>query len=254
MSYKYLLRPDPPDMRDFLYASPHFQSAAQLPKSVDLRSNCSNVVDQLSLGSCTANAIASGLLEYVQLAQKKPLVPMSRLWFYYMERLAENTVDEDAGASLRDGMKIASVQGCVPEQEWPYDITKLADAPPSTIASDGAPYKITSYHRVSDLMGVKAALASGHPVVMGAVIYSSFESSSVARTGLVPMPKKHEKQLGGHALLAVGYQDDKKHVIVRNSWGQWGDKGYCYFPYEYFGTAFISGSFNSLISDLWVGM
>ena len=60
------------------------------------------------------------------------------------------------------------------------------------------------------------------------------------------MPSKDEKCLGGHAIMAVGYDDDKKVFIIRNSWGvEWGDKGYFYMPYE-----FILN--KDLCSDFWV--
>jgi C1A family cysteine protease len=35
----------------------------------------------------------------------------------------------------------------------------------------------------------------------------------------MPMPSKDEKVLGGHAVLAVGYDDAQQQFIVRNSWG-----------------------------------
>ncbi|HBN08566.1 MAG TPA: hypothetical protein DD435_07915 [Cyanobacteria bacterium UBA8530] len=55
----------------------------------------------------------------------------------------------------------------------------------------------------------------------------------VASTGIMPMPKPSEQVFGGHAVLAVGYDDAKKVLIVRNSWGSgWGDKGYFYMPYD----------------------
>jgi len=92
---------------------------------------------------------------------------------------------------------------------------------------------------------MKHTLSAGWPFVFGFVVYESFESGITAQTGIVSMPKKGEKVLGGHAVVAVGYSDDKKWIIVRNSWGsKWGDKGYCYMPYAYF----IS---SSLSSDFW---
>lgn len=41
------------------------------------------------------------------------------------------------------------------------------------------------------------------------------------------MPKKTESVVGGHAVLAVGYNDKQKRFLIRNSWGdKWGRKGY----------------------------
>ena len=35
-------------------------------------------------------------------------------------------------------------------------------------------------------------------------------------------------------MVVVGYSDDTKFFLVRNSWGKhFGDDGYCYIPYSY---------------------
>jgi C1A family cysteine protease len=67
----------------------------------------------------------------------------------------------------------------------------------------------------------------------------------MAKTGHLQMPLSGEKQLGGHAVLAVGYQDSSQTFIVRNSWGtDWGIKGYFTMPYPYL----LQGT---LASDFW---
>ena len=81
---------------------------------------------------------------------------------------------------------------------------------------------------------MKACLASGWPFVIGFSVYESFESSAVARTGLMPMPAHGEALLDGHAVLVVGYEDARQVFITRNSWSaQWADHGYFYMPYAY---------------------
>jgi C1A family cysteine protease len=100
---------------------------------------------------------------------------------------------------------------------------------------------------VSDsLLEMKSALASGYPFSIGVAIYQSFESQSVALSGMVPMPKTHSEQmLGGHAMSVVGYDDSKSCFLVRNSWGHgWGIGGHCWMPYEYLTSP-------SLTSDIW---
>ncbi|MFH0772349.1 MAG: C1 family peptidase, partial [Candidatus Omnitrophota bacterium] len=58
----------------------------------------------------------------------------------------------------------------------------------------------------------------------------------------VPMPKKKERAIGGHAVMAVGYNRSTERFIVRNSWGKdWGKDGYCTMPFEYLQT--LSGDF-----------
>ncbi|SPF37543.1 Xylellain [Candidatus Desulfosporosinus infrequens] len=245
----YKLKPDTKDLRDRVFRSTQFKTITVLPKNIDLRFGCSPVVDQGELGSCTANAIASGLREYWENSSGK-LTMLSRLWLYWEERNTEGTVNEDAGASIRDGMKILQKIGCAPEADWPYDVTKFTQTPPSKANLDAPQFKITEYHRVTNLTLLKIALSEGYPLVIGIKVYESFESDQVAQTGIVPLPKQGEQFLGGHAVLAVGYKDDAKIqgqgvVICRNSWGEnWGDKGYFYLPYSYF---------NNYVTDMWTG-
>ncbi|MHB8125066.1 MAG: C1 family peptidase [Desulfitobacteriaceae bacterium] len=248
MGRVYKLKPDTEDLRDKVFRAIQFKTITVLPKVVDLRSGCSGVVDQGDLGSCTANAIASGLREYWE-NQTGKLTLLSRLWLYWEERYIEGTVNEDSGATIRDGMKVLYQLGCAPEADWPYDITKFAQTPPEQATTNASQFKITEYHRVTGLTTLKTALAEGYPVVIGIKVYESFESDKVAKTGIVPLPKRGEQFLGGHAVLAVGYKNTNNKgqgfVTCRNSWGEsWGDKGYFYLPYSYF---------NNKVIDMWTG-
>jgi len=248
MDRKYGMIPSPKSLSYKLYSSTKYQTEDQLPKKVDLRDQCSPVVDQGQQGSCTANAIVSGLREYLLIKSGAKLVPLSRAFLYYEERKKEGTVDQDAGAMPVDGMATLKNLGVCPDSQMPYSDTDFTTAPTSQDIIDAAPYKIAEYHAVSSPALMKAALAEGHPIVLGFLVYSSFESDNVAKTGIVPTPNVNKEQLlGGHAVLAVGYDDANKWVIVRNSWGKaWGDKGYCYMPYGYFTP--------HLVSDYWVGI
>jgi C1A family cysteine protease len=243
--HTYGLIPDRQDPRDC--AAP-MRITGALPPIVDLRDKCPPVYNQGQLGSCTANAIV-GLREYWEVAHGKPLTTLSRLMLYYQERAMEGTIQEDAGAQIRDGMKALVKVGVCPETDWPYDISTFADKPDdySQCLSDAAPWRINAYHRVSDLDGLRQQLAGGFPLVMGIQVYAGMESPATARTGIVKVPKKGERLLGGHAILAVGYNDHIRHVTIRNSWGAaWGAAGYGFLPYTYFSKA-------GLVNDLWTG-
>jgi C1A family cysteine protease len=244
---KYLLKKDPQDLRDKVYRS-EYKDATKLPASVDLRSFTSPVVDQGQLGSCTANAIVSGLREYLELKNGSPLTRLSRLFLYWHERSIEGTVEQDSGAYIRDGMKVLQSIGCPPETDFPYDTSKFTDKPSDQAEADAGAYKINEYHRVMDFSAMQVALAGGNPVVLGISVYSSFESQLVAQTGKVPLPKRGEQLLGGHAVLAVGYKKIGRtlYAIVRNSWGTgWGDQGYFYLPKTFFDKGYVS--------DMWTG-
>jgi C1A family cysteine protease len=247
---KYGWNPDLPDARDHLYAAPPAIVGA-LPPATDLRSHCPPVYDQGQLGSCTGNAIA-GAVQFDRMKQSvtgAQLVP-ARLFIYYNERVIEHTVPQDSGAQIRDGIKSVAQQGACFESgphAWPYDITKFATKPAAGCYDVAKLDKAVQYSRLVPTQPLlKGCLASGYPFVFGFTVYESFESQQVASTGIVPMPNlKTEKVMGGHAVLAVGYDDSKQRFIVRNSWGPgWGLAGYFEIPYAYL-------TDTNLADDFW---
>ncbi|MEG2182971.1 MAG: C1 family peptidase [Oscillospiraceae bacterium] len=211
--------------------------ALALPRKIDLRPECPPVFNQGELGSCTANA---GVAARMMLGQIKFV--LSRLYLYYRERELEGNVDEDAGATMRTICRALKKHGVPREILWPYIISNFAKKPKFWADLNAKKHKITAYRSFDcptcgDVIDqTKRYLAVKKlPVLIGITVYESFESLKTTRTGKIelPIPQK-EKELGGHALLIVGYDDQKRHFIVRNSWGsKWGDKGYGYMPYEY---------------------
>ncbi|MFE2997189.1 C1 family peptidase [Nocardia sp. NPDC059246] len=236
--------PDLPDQRDHLYAAPA-ATIAQLPPSVDLTSKFAAVYDQGKLGSCTGNGIA-GALQFdamkEQLADES--VP-SRLFIYYNERVMEGTVGQDAGAMIRDGIKSVATVGACPESEWPYDISEFATEPPKKCFTDAAEHRAIQYSRVArTLSQMQGCLADGYPFVFGFTVYESIFSPEVDKTGDIPLPAANEQVVGGHCVVAVGYDDSRSVFRIRNSWGTaWGRNGYGTLPYAYM------LSVNA--SDLW---
>jgi C1A family cysteine protease len=254
---RYGWKPDLPDQRDFSYAVPR-GVAQNIPAGVDLRPQCPAVYNQGRIGSCTANAIA-GAVEFDLLKQGAPDFMPSRLFIYYNERAIEGTIGSDSGAQIRDGIKSVASQGDCPETLWPYDDTPAdpttgvfpPSAPAATQPSPGCyaaaqQYEALQYLSVDqNLADLKGCLASGYPVVFGFTVYQSFESDAVAQTGDVPMPSGTDAPIGGHAVVAVGYDDEDQLFICRNSWGPgWGDAGYFYMHYSYLLD-------NNLSSDFW---
>lgn len=234
MQYRYKLQADKPDERDFVYAP---EQATPSTSGVDLRPQLANIpiFDQGQLGSCTANAMVAATEHLLSVANTQAdgyYFNLSRLFLYWKERELENTINEDSGAIIRDGLKVLNQTGVCRESFFPYDASAFANTPSQDANSDAPNYKIATYTRVNGVEDMKTCLSEGYPVIFGMEVYSGLESPEAAQTGMVPMPSPNENSLGGHCVLAVGYNDT--HVIVRNSWGEnWGDKGHFYLPFDY---------------------
>ena len=232
---------DKPDDRDYSYV----MSNRGQQDVVDLRPFCTPVESQGSLGSCTGQAIA-GAIELLNNRNRKP-TDVSRLFIYYYERAMLGTINYDSGAYIRDGIKVTNKQGAPLERLWPYNIREFKNKPNVLAITDGLKRKVSRYERVSNHDGCLDAINNGFPVVIGFMVYQSFMSQAVARTGMMTYPNiRRERLLGGHAVLLVGYDKAKQHYIVRNSWGtNWGDKGYFYMPFKVVQDSRMS-------SDFWI--
>ena len=224
--------PDQPDPRDHVRAIP---KAAALPRTCDLRNLCPPVYDQGQLGSCSANAIAAAIEIDLRAAGRPNWMP-SRLFIYYNERAKEHTVGKDAGAQIRDGVKGLAKLGVCPEVLWPYHVDKFTDKPAPDCYRAAKENLALSYARIAHVVpeAIEQVLFSGKPVLFGFTVYDSFEGPEIAQTGILNLPGKFEGNLGGHAVLCVGYDRPGQRFLIRNSWGTgWGLGGYFWMPYEF---------------------
>jgi C1A family cysteine protease len=234
--------PDLPDHRDIRYSAV-YRIPKKLPQKTDLRLQCPPIEDQGELGSCTAHAL-TGALEVLEKKDGLPVVQFSRLFVYYNERAIEHTIAQDSGAMLRDGIKSLVKKGACSEMKWPYIIARYTVKPGTACFKEGLDHQITAYQRIDTVDQMRACLAEGFPFVFGFTVYESFQTQAVARTGTVSMPNRRERVLGGHAVLAVGYNDAQKRFVVRNSWGpDWGMGGYFTIPYNYLASRDLSDDF-----------
>jgi C1A family cysteine protease len=260
---------DLPDCRDLSHHSseieairakskPLKKAVKTAPKKVDLREWCSPIEDQEELGSCTANA-GIGLLEYFQKRAYGKHLDGSRLFLYKVTRdLLKWTGDQ--GAFLRSTMKAMVLFGVPPEDYWPYEIEDFEIEPSAFCFSFAASYRAFKYYRLDPpgqpfaetLEAVKTSLAAGLPSMFGFTVYSSFPPLGDGK-GEIPFPVVGDRVEGGHAVVAVGYDDGKKigsatgALLIRNSWGLgWGADGYGWLPYKYV-TAGLADDFWSLV-------
>lgn len=235
----YSWRPDVADHRDHTYSA-----TGPVPNHVDRIGLGNPIEDQGQLGSCTGNASTSAAEIVCKLTY-----PLSRLMSYYDGRLIEGTVNQDSGCMIRDVIKGISTYGVCRESYYPYNIARFTRKPSQRAYTDGKKLlpKIKAYQRLSTLADVKAALAAGLPVVFGFSVPEFFESQQVADNGIVRVPTRSDKIIGGHAVVAVGYddRDPKPFVWVRNSWGtNWGIDGYFKMDQGWWNTR--------LVDDMWV--
>lgn len=237
--------PDLPDHRDHVYEPPK-GLGRRLPEEVDLRRRMPPVYTQDDLNSCTANAVAAVVQCIHRMQGEEDFMP-SRLGIYYMERKLEHSIGFDCGAMLRDGIKVVRKFGVWPEAMQPYILSRFKRPPSKACLAFGLEHQAIHYARIDhrDLKLVKRRLASGLPFVFGFTVYSGFETPQVRKHGILSLPKDGEKCEGGHAVVAVGYSDARKALLVRNSFGpQWGRGGHFWMPYAY-------ATHGDLAEDFW---
>ena len=229
---------------------PSEDALTKVADKVDLRTvgKFPPVFNQGQLNSCTANAASAALYFDMDKQGLTDIFIPSRLFIYYNERALEGSIDNNAAVSMHDCIKTISRTGVCKADAWPYDANKYQDKPPQSTYDFAKGHKAIKYHKISaNLSHLKACLKDGYPFIFGFKIYPGFESSAARASGIVPMPKAGEKSIGGHAVVAVGYNDSTEQILIRNSWGaDWGQGGYGYMPYEYFTSS------KDLAFDYWV--
>ena len=256
--------PDLPDFRDYTEDNPlvadvlkatslrRTTRGAKFDAAIDLRNWFATipVEDQGNLGSCTANA-GVGLVEYFERRAFGRHLDASRLFLYKVTRNILHLTG-DTGAYLRTTMGALALFGVPPEEYMPYDIARFDEEPTAFCFAFAHNFQALKYYRLDTvdikktelLLSIKNHLNSGLPVMFGFVVYSSYHQADT--NGKIPFPAPGERRMGGHAVIAVGYDDGLEitnnnngvtttgALIIRNSWGaDWGDKGYGYLPYEY---------------------
>jgi C1A family cysteine protease len=234
--------PDSEDKRDRKYTS---KKPLNLPSKVDFRDRFPQAWNQGTLGSCTAHAVGAACLYQDIYDSDHPITVPSLLYIYYMTRALEGTIGIDAGATIRNTVKSVVKFGYPLDDLWPYKITDFRKRPDDAVISAAAREKVSSYERIDrDLSHIREILSQRDPIVFGFTVFESIYDLDVERSGIIPLPKKREKVIGGHAVLACGYDDERKALIIRNSWGkEWGEAGYGYLPYGFIESSRLSGDF-----------
>ncbi|MBD3885574.1 C1 family peptidase [Phormidium tenue FACHB-886] len=207
----------------------------ELPHKVDLRKHMSEVEEQVGK-SCVANAFV-GAYEYLAKRELGESGNVSRLFVYYNARAREGCEHEDGGSQMYCAIDSLIEHGACCEDIWANDELLICEEPDANAYEHAANFKITEAECIeTDLDLWRHTLAEGYPIAFALNTFESFDDATSNR-GRVSMPKRSDnvrETHGWHAMLCVGYSDKDRMFVVRNSWGTaWGDRGYCYIPYDY---------------------
>lgn len=215
----------------------------ELPRSVDLADRMPPAGDQGNQSSCVAWAVGYACKSYQEKYEEN-----SSYWngssinrrAVFSPAFIYNQINNgvDGGSLFTDALNVLSQQGAVKWADMPYNENDYSTRPNSSIKAKAKKYKIDFWRRVNfaDSKEVKAQLNAGFPVIIGAMIDRGFVNGGKNNSGRdFIWNSTGGKQLGGHAMLVIGYDDNKSAFKVLNSWGQnWGKKGYCWISYSLF--------------------
>jgi len=232
-----------------------YEGHGQLPASVDLRDELTDIQNQGSLGACSTFASVAAM-EYL-MKKNQQESDLSETFVFYNARKADGTENENTGTTIYDAITAMHDHGICLESLHPYNADGYATAPTDEAFEDGLKRRVVTAKnlRFTDDINhnvnlVKSAVADGFPVVFALNIYDSFDASFDTTRGFIKRPTdeevkeyydKHGDKRRFHAMTICGYSDEQRVFIVRNSWGtRFGDKGYCYLPYSYVGDKKLS--------------
>jgi C1A family cysteine protease len=242
--YKLNYVRDDIDNRDFKYKTifknPK-KAISKLSNYIDHTINMSSVKNQGSLGSCVAFAVTAmkewqeyqehqqELLEGKRDLRKGKEYNLSEAWIYWNSKKIDPWPNSE-GTSIRYALKVLNKIGVPTESAWPYNVKTIGK--PKKWAKLIARWNvIKKYWRIDTLTELKLALIKS-PVPIGIPCFE--EIYNISSDGIIPYPKNPNNIIGGHAICCVGYDNNKKLVKFKNSWGvNWGENGYGYLSYKY---------------------
>ena len=204
-------------------------------------------IETQKIGDCTAHSGTYAYETYIKfLEQEDPthikFSDLSRLFLYKTTRNLLGWKG-DTGAYLRTTMKAMAKHGVLPEEFYKYDVSKFDREPPASIYDIAKDFQALIYYRLDKhlwspekiINSIKLNICSNRTCMFGFTIYSNMGNS-----GNVALPRKGDRERGGHAIVAIGF--DNKYKIAKsigafkcaNSWGKkWGKGGFLWLPYDY---------------------
>jgi C1A family cysteine protease len=235
---------------------------ASYPSAHSLRNYVDTILNQGDIGACVSHSAVQALriLMNKTNSSRSFLSRMtssgtsfwgSRLYIYDNARRIDGTpLTEDVGTTNISACVALDQYKVCSEDIWPYSRANMITAPPHDAYVTASTFKVFEYSTVdSSPEAFKAALNAGFPIMIGIAVFPSFIHSGLKGSdGVVPMPNEsRETPVGGHSMLAVGYNDDTRLITVLNSWGSsFGDKGFVHLPYEFLFSDKYAGDFVAI--------
>lgn len=248
-NFKLNWKPSPKDERDFKSLR-FLASPVKLPAEFELDRKIP-VYNQGGIGSCTSNSACSCFrYEVAQITNNFEFEP-SRLFQYYNTRKLQGWENEDSGGYIRDAFKAMNKWGLCFELLWPYQDTlqALVKEPNKQAYENGSKNIAVKYARVDqNEIKIKQTLLSGAAVSFGFMVYSSFYGSWSETTGMMPIPKKSEQLLGGHACFTKDTRIsllDGREVTLEYLVDNYSDKEFYVYSYDLENNKIVAGKAHS---------
>lgn len=225
------------DERDFKYGE--FFSAVDAPESFRIREGVTSVKNQGKRGACVSFS-STAITECLNSIERgDPSLNLSEE--YLFAKIKAFDISDYGyhgyGAFLRSGAKALVKHGTCLETTAPYNPSGSEHSWKNFVTTpsmneEASEYRMINYVKVGKAKELikQALVTSGAPLLMGMTLYESYRKAKY-NGGIIPIPSKGERRIGGHAMALVGYDDT--HMIFKNSWGsKWGNKGYVLFPWD----------------------
>ncbi|MGB0732239.1 MAG: C1 family peptidase [Pontibacterium sp.] len=226
----------------------------ELPSQYSLKSHLPPILSQGEQGSCvgwsSAYAARTLLDSKAKPQRKHSNNAFSPSFVYNQIRLGQQC---KKGSYIPEALDVLKYQGVLPLSQFPYNENQCFQTPSASQKQAAAEHRIGDWRRLFSKTStnrhipVRRALAQGHPVVIGMNIPESFFNY---KGGVYRATKNEYKAIrsndpalqrrylgGGHAMTAIGYNDQQQWIEVANSWGtDWGEKGFIRISWDTFNT------------------
>ena len=218
-----------------------------LPERIDLSATLPPPGDQGEIGSCTAWATAYGAASYYARVQFKTTdLQLSPAYVYNQVKHDPNKIC--SGANLARVVEFVARRGAPLLNQYPAH--RFCEPAEAAVNSASPVFRAAAYlnlafaqyrsdgqrriDRAVDVDLLRQELANGNPVIVG-MVTTGRRLQDLPAGGIydVQLASDPSYEHGGHALLIIGYDDERQAFRVMNSWGaDWSDHGYGWISYS----------------------